>query len=64
MGNRQLRVVTPSGAVFTVAGTGDSGNVDGPGATAQFTTLSALAVDTHGVLYVGAPYGSVRKISL
>lgn len=56
--------VTPAGVLSTYAGSNmEHGTVDGPAATARFRTISALAVDAGGVVYVGDPQnGAVRRI--
>jgi sugar lactone lactonase YvrE len=52
-GNSTVRQVTPSGVVTTLAGTpGQRGFVDGTGPVARFGTLTAIAVDANGVVYV------------
>ena len=47
-----LRLVSPAGAITTVAGTGTQGFLDGPAATALFNTPKALVVDTSGVVFI------------
>ncbi|HEY3493223.1 MAG TPA: esterase-like activity of phytase family protein, partial [Polyangiaceae bacterium] len=51
-GNRRLRLVTPEGAVSTLAGEGSSGSVDGPGNDASFVRPRALAIDEDDNVYV------------
>jgi sugar lactone lactonase YvrE len=52
-GNNRIRRINLNGWVTTVAGTGGSGLVDGPGNTAQFSPLkSGCAVDEAGNLFV------------
>lgn len=52
-GNQTLRVLTPSGAVRTVAGTpGLPGSQDGPGSLASFNDPRGLALGADGCLYV------------
>lgn len=46
-----LREVTSSGEVSTLAGSGTTGFVDGPGASARFGLVMGLAVDDAGVIY-------------
>jgi DNA-binding beta-propeller fold protein YncE len=41
----RVRLVTPAGAVSTLAGTGDSWGADGPGAAASFAAPQGLAAD-------------------
>ena len=51
-GNHSIRLVTPDGAVSTLAGTGNPGMVDGGLATAQFKAPRAIAVGDDGMIYV------------
>jgi sugar lactone lactonase YvrE len=63
--NCDIRKISPSGAVTTLAGTaGSSGNLDGTGAAAQFQSPAGLALDGSGDLYV-ADYGNgtIRKVT-
>jgi serine/threonine-protein kinase len=61
----RIRKIDPSGTISTYAGTGESGSGGdgGPATAAQFTEITAMAIDTQGNLYVldtGAE--RVRKI--
>ncbi|MES2581195.1 MAG: hypothetical protein V4627_00635 [Pseudomonadota bacterium] len=60
--NRVIRKITPSGAVSTLAGSGQSGFADGVGANAVFNEPKGVVVDSAGTLYVTDFY-TVRKIS-
>lgn len=63
--NNKIRMVTSSGYVTTVAGSGASATFkDGLGTIATFNQPNGIAVDTNGNLYV-ADYGwnTIRKIS-
>jgi ABC-type branched-subunit amino acid transport system substrate-binding protein len=51
LGHR-IRRITPDGFVSTLAGTGSPGYVNGPVATAQFSSPLGLAVDAAGNVYV------------
>jgi hypothetical protein len=51
-GNRRIRVMDASGRVVTLAGTGEDGQRDGPGAEAAFHDLRLLSVDGAGNCYV------------
>lgn len=62
--NHAIRKITPAGTVSTVAGTGFSGNADGPVASAQFNVPNCMAVSPTGDIYVCDVWNSsVRKIS-
>ncbi|MGA2082747.1 MAG: NHL repeat-containing protein [Holophaga sp.] len=63
-GNNNIRRITPSGVVSTVAGTGVRGCDDGPGIVATFFNPAGLALDGAGNLYVADPLNEViRKIT-
>jgi sugar lactone lactonase YvrE len=47
----RIRHVMPNNMVQTIAG-GDAGFQDGPARTAQFNTLSSIALDRDGTIYV------------
>jgi sugar lactone lactonase YvrE len=59
-----IRKITVDGIVTTVAGRQDrSGYFDGPGATARFGAITAIAVDDRGNVYVGDAFNAVlRKV--
>ncbi|HYR84529.1 MAG TPA: NHL repeat-containing protein [Terriglobia bacterium] len=63
-GNRRVRRVTPDGVITSVAGNGTFGTGgDGGAATAaQFNTLSDVAADAAGNLYIADAY-RVRKVT-
>ena len=53
-----------AGQITTLAGTGAAGNVNGPGATAQFSNLFGVCVDSNGnVFVVDRDYHCVKKIT-
>jgi sugar lactone lactonase YvrE len=60
------KVVVATGAVTTIAGSASFGKLDGIGAAASFSTISALAVDkVNGVLYVAdAGNSAIRAVDL
>jgi hypothetical protein len=68
----RVRAISPDGRVFEVAG-GAAGFRDGPGGSARFRTISGLAIDAGGSLYVAdtgnnairriAPDGNVSTIA-
>ena len=51
-GNHAVRVVTPDGAVRTLAGGGERGFVDGQGAAARFNYPTGLALNVDGSILV------------
>jgi len=62
-GESEVRVLTPSRLVGTIAGNGPAGSADGLGSAARFRTLRGLAVDASGDV-IGADSGNhtIRKI--
>ena len=63
-GHRILRV-TPEGVVSLLAGSEESGYLNGPGNTARFGHLAGMALDAAGNLYVAdAGNHRIRKIVL
>jgi hypothetical protein len=63
--NHALRVVTPGGAVRTLAGNGEPGLVDGQGAAARFNFPAGLAVDVDDSILV-TEFGNhtVRRVTM
>lgn len=63
-GNNEIRKITSSGIVTTLAGQTTAGNVDAMGTSAQFNTPYGLVVTPSGDLYV-ADYGNntIRRIT-
>ncbi|RYE21511.1 MAG: hypothetical protein EOP45_09460, partial [Sphingobacteriaceae bacterium] len=51
IGGEQLRKITPSGQVTTLAGNVRSGNLDGIGQAAGFSTIAGICFDADGVIY-------------
>jgi serine/threonine-protein kinase len=59
--NNKIRKMTPQGEVTTLAGSGENGSQDGPGATASFEGPTDVAVDNFGIIYV-VDNSLIRKI--
>jgi sugar lactone lactonase YvrE len=64
-GNNTIRIVSPEGAVSTVAGSyGNAGIGDGAGSSARFSSPFGIAVDIDGTIYVADQGNStIRKVS-
>jgi sugar lactone lactonase YvrE len=63
-GNGSMRVITPSGAVTTLAGTSGQGFADGTGAAARLYYPEDLAIDGNGNLYVADEENcTIRKVT-
>ncbi len=64
-GNHRIRAIDGSGNVTTVAGSGASGDLDGPNGSATFTSPVACTVDAAGDLFI-LDSGSkrVRRVSV
>ena len=61
--NHAIRLITPTGQVSTMAGSGNKGMSDGVGAAAQFNEPSGVASDSAGNIYVADTGNqSIRKI--
>jgi serine/threonine-protein kinase len=61
--NNKIRKVTPQGMVTTVAGTGEYGFANGPGASAMFRTPTDVAINKSGDIYVADfDNNMIRKI--
>ena len=50
--NHKIRGITPDGIVFTIAGTGGEGDLDGPGSESSFCFPYGIAVDKNGDIIV------------
>jgi len=62
--NHSVKRINPNGTITVIAGTGVSGYVDGPGTSAQFSTINGLVLDAAGNIYVGDTYNyAIRKIT-
>jgi streptogramin lyase len=63
-GNNEIRKITPSGTVSTIAGNGTKGAKDDTGAAATFNTPSGIVVDAVGNIYVSDENNNlIRKIT-
>ena len=63
-GNHRVRIVSKSGAVSTLAGSGTPGFADGAGASAMFNNPSGIAVDASGAVYVAdSSNNRIRKVT-
>ena len=60
--NNNIRKITPSGVVSTLAGSGVLGDTDGASTVASFVSPQGIAVDVSGYLYVTAG-NLIRKIT-
>jgi DNA-binding beta-propeller fold protein YncE len=63
--NHAIRVVTPGGAVRTIAGNGEAGFADGQGAAARFHRPMGLALDKDGsILVADKGNNAVRRVTM
>lgn len=64
-GNHTVRKISPAGEVTTLAGkAGEKGVADGAGDVARFSSISGIAVDTAGFVYVSDfESHTIRKIT-
>jgi branched-chain amino acid transport system substrate-binding protein len=60
--NRRVRVITPQGSVYTLAGNATMGHADGPGAEAAFFWPDGIAQDGAGRLYVTEFFGNRIRV--
>ncbi len=59
----RVNKITPSGIVSTIAGTGNKGFNNGPGATATFNDPKSIAIDKSGNIYIAdVGNNAIRKI--
>ena len=62
--NHEIRKITPTGVVTTLAGSITPGSADGTGAAASFNNPTGVAVDASGNVYVADTYNQkIRKIT-
>lgn len=62
--NQRIRRISSKGVVTTIAGTGDTGYVDGPGLQSKFNYPRGITIDHKGNLYVGDSWNHrIRKIA-
>jgi hypothetical protein len=63
--NHAIRIVTPGGAVRTLAGNGEAGFADGQGAAARFNYPTGLARDMDGsILVAETGNNAVRRVTM
>jgi len=63
--NDSIRIVTPGGAVKTLAGNGEDGFVDGQGSAVRFNQPRGLALDLDGNLLVADSWNhAIRKVTM
>ena len=63
-GNYRIRKVTAAGDVTTLAGGGVASGMDGPGASALFGTITGVALDVSGNVYVAdVGLNRIRKVT-
>lgn len=62
--NNKIRKISPSGAVTTLAGSGNTGTSDGTGASANFTAPWGITLDSNKNIYVSDLLShNIRKIT-
>jgi sugar lactone lactonase YvrE len=63
-GNNEIRKITPTGVVSTIAGNGTQGSINGAGNIATFNGPTSLALDPSGNIYVADDNNNqIRKIT-
>jgi len=60
--NNRIRLIRPDGTVSTIAGTGASGNNNGPGATATFTGPTGIKIGPDNSLIITEGGHIIRRI--
>jgi sugar lactone lactonase YvrE len=62
-GNNRVRVISPTGEVSTLAGSGIAAFADGTGTAAAFSLPTGIAIDAAGTLYIAdTGNNSIRKV--
>lgn len=63
-GNDRLRLITPTGAVTTIAGSGVHGDKDGPALQAKFGSVGGIAIDSaNNIFVVDGAAEKIKKIT-
>ena len=63
-GNHKIKKITPGGVVTTFAGNGNTGNQNGTGVNARFSSPVGIAIDANDNLFVSdAQNHRIRKIN-
>lgn len=63
-GNDRLRLITPTGAVTTIAGSGVHGDKDGPALQAKFGSVGGIAIDSaNNIFVVDGAADKIKKIT-
>ncbi|MCE7996898.1 MAG: hypothetical protein HEP71_33360, partial [Roseivirga sp.] len=60
--NQKVKMITPSGVVTTLAGSGSYGSTDGIGTSASLSSPVGIALDTFGNAYVAESGNKIRRI--
>ncbi len=62
-GNHRIRKITTGGVVSTIAGTGGTAHVDGPGASAEFNSPRGIAIGPDGAIFVAdTSHHAIRRL--
>lgn len=61
-GNHKIKKIKTDGSVITLAGNGVSGNISGPGTTAQFNTPVGIDIDASGNIFVADRFNNKVRV--